>query len=149
MPGLRIGGAEREFIAIAILGRGESDVDDYWESNWLSVIVEAHAGGFSANFPSQVHADDFHRFRDSLAEVYRQVAGDAEFRTIDGLLTIRVCVGARGEVEVDGDIIDQPGDGNRLRFHLDLDQSFLESALSQLRQTVKEYPVVGRYEPPA
>lgn len=146
---VKIGGQEREFLAIRVLGRQTTDspVPDYWENNWLTCQVEVRADGFRADLPCYFLTEDFPRLHDQLKDVYSSSASDAEFMTLEGQLEFRVTRDERGGMELFGHLREH-GNGNRLHFLLQFDQSYLPQFLQDLESLIETFPVIGSCDPP-
>ncbi|MFN0019660.1 MAG: hypothetical protein ACKVP0_15490 [Pirellulaceae bacterium] len=95
-----------------------------------------------------LRADEFAVFLEHVQELNSSLVGTAELRTLEGGLTLRLWIHERGDMWVDGDIFDGTLDGNRLRFHFNLDQSYLPPVISQLQTLLTRYPVIGEYPSP-
>ena len=145
---VRIGGEEHDFVAIEVLGREDHDTDDFWDSNWLTSRVEVSAGPFKGLVQLNLRADEFAVFLQDVQELNSTLEGDVELRTLEGGLTLRLWIHERGDMWVDGDIFDGWDDGNRLRFHFNLDQSYLPPVISQLQSLLAIYPVIGERPSP-
>jgi hypothetical protein len=145
MDKIHIGGEEHEFLSIQILDREspESELADYWESNWLVCLVEVRAGGFQATVRCNFQAEDIVRLRDRLTDLSEWKENMADFSTLEGWLTAHFVMDEQGRIAVLGDLVDRPMDGNRLRFELAIDQSFLRPILRDLDCAIEAYPVVG------
>jgi hypothetical protein len=145
---VRIGGEKHDFVAIEILGREDHGTDDFWDSNWLTSRVEVSAGGFRGCVQLNLRADEFAVFLEHVQDLSTTLAGTAELRTLEGGLTLRLWIHGRGDMWVDGDVFDGTLEGNRLRFHFNLDQSYLPAVISQLQSLITCYPVIGAYPSP-
>jgi hypothetical protein len=142
---IHIGSKDHEFIAIEIVARAASEFGplDFWENNWLRCLVEVRAGGLRGNVECHLLTEDFVRLRDIVRDLHDWSENFLEFGTLEGWLTIAFTLDEKGGITLLGDLVDRPTDGNRLRFHLTLDQSYLPSILSDLDRAIKSYPVVG------
>jgi hypothetical protein len=146
---VRIGGQEHEFLAIRVLSRQahDSPVPDYWENNWLCCEVGVRAGEIRADMPCYFLTEDFPRLRDQLNDLYSGSACDAEFMTLEGQLEFRVAGEERGGMELFGHL-SELGNGNRHRFLLQFDQSYLPQVLQDLERLIESFPVIGSCNPP-
>jgi hypothetical protein len=142
---IRIGGEEYEYLSIHVIGRelSEGGLADYWECNWLTVLVEVCAGAFRASVRCQFQAEDLVHLRCSLQDLLDRKDDTADFSTLEGWLAAHLMMDERGRINLVGDLIDRPMDGNRLRFQLALDQSFLASILRELDRAIERFPVIG------
>lgn len=62
---------------------------------------------------------------------------------------IEVTGDGRGHMTIRGERQDLAGMGNRLRFELALDQSYVGATLRQLDDLIARFPVLGRARRPA
>lgn len=145
---VRIGGEQHDFVAIEVLAREDHGTDDFWDANWLTSRVEVSAGAFKGLVQLNLRANEFVDFLQHVQELNSTLEGTAELRTLEGGLTVRLWIHERGDMWVDGDIYDGSDDRNRLRFHFNLDQSFLPPLISQLQTLLGRYPVIGEYPSP-
>ena len=54
---------------------------------------------------------------------------------------LRLTGDGNGHIELVGEVADQPGIGNRLRFTLQFDQSQLGASVRELERVTSEFPV--------
>lgn len=130
--GFRLGGSDREYVAVSLTGRTE------WTESvelWSSADVSIRSGGFSGHCPAAFVVEDFAAFLDELRRVWQTLSGEASFEPLEGQLRIRVVGNGRGEIKVTGEACDMPR-RNSLQFNLDLDQTYLEQTVRQLEATV-------------
>ena len=142
---IHVGGESHEFLSVEILGCASADdeVHDYWDENWLAVLVEVRAGGFQGSVSCQFQAEELVQLRERLDDLFHWKEDSADFTTLESWLAIRFMIDKHGRITVLGDLIDRPLDGNRLRFELSIDQSFLPSTLRDLDHAIKTFPVIG------
>jgi hypothetical protein len=140
---IRIGGEQAEFLAITLLGRSHPGCTDYWDGNWLRAEVEVVAGGFRGLVYGDLRTDELVRFHEELSRLQETLRGTAEFMTLELWLTIRVIGDGKGHMTFECEVRDGPGTGNLLSCTLSYDQTFVRPMLSQLRQALREYPVLG------
>lgn len=150
MREIHIGGQEHEFLAIQILGRNspESGIGEYFENNWLECVVSVRAGGFRGDIRSVFLTEDFVRLRDGLRELVDWKEISVDFSTLEGWLALHFSMDEKGGIVLHGDLVDRPLDGNRLRFDLAFDQSYLPPVIADLESAIEAYPVIGTCEPP-
>src|SRR5437016_4869201 len=120
-----IGKPASEFVAVRVLRRGAPGASDYWDGNWLVGNVRLNVGAFSGSFEADVRSTDFVRFANELRELYKTLAGKAEFSTDEEQLAIRISGDGRGHFEAVCAARDRAGIGNLLSFTLQFDQTEL------------------------
>ncbi len=141
MATFSLGGTERERIVVEVLAYERPPSGEYHDDNWLRVNVLVSAGAFSGGFHAAFLTDELVRFRDQMQTLYRTLRGEANFRTLEEQLLLRLTGNGRDEICVRGVAVDIPGTGNRLEFELMLDQSHLQSTLDSLNEVIDQFPV--------
>jgi hypothetical protein len=102
------------------------------------------AGAFRGKVDGLLRNEDLARFLPSVERLSEQLSGEALFDTIEGWLDVRLAGDGRGHVELRGQIVDAPADGNSLEFRLSLDQTYLPPLMVQLRSALEQFPIVGQ-----
>jgi hypothetical protein len=72
------------------------------------------------------------------------LSGEALLDTIEGWLDLRLTGDGRGHVDLHGQLVDAPSDGNSLEFRLSLDQTYLPPLMAELRAALGQFPIVGQ-----
>lgn len=120
------------------------DATDYWDANWIIVTAEV-------NLPGQawVRADglflmtaELARLRDELHMLYDNLDAEAGLWTIEPELNIRLQGKETGTVLVEIEITPNQMTQEH-RFYLELDQSYLPLAITQLNSILRKFPVRG------
>ena len=139
-----VGSRGGDAVEIRVSGREFPDATDYWDANWLVAPVDVVVGGFRASIRAQLRAEELARFRSGLERLYETLEGEALLESIEEWITLRVVCLPTGQLDVEGDVTDSPGIGNRLTFAIDgLDQTYLPPAIAALREIESRYPVIG------
>jgi hypothetical protein len=141
---IHIGGQEAEFLEVTVLHRVRPGSTDFWDGNWLDCWAEARVGAFRGQMYCYLRTVELEHFREQLALLYEHLSGEATLATMETWLDLKVIGDGRGQMEVRGQMCDNPGLGNVLDFRLALDQTYLSSVLRQLEEALERYPVVGR-----
>ncbi|WP_029480811.1 hypothetical protein [Deinococcus marmoris] len=121
------------------------DATDYWDANWVIVTAEVNLHGQSwvrARGPFLMTAE-LARFRDELRMVYDCLDAEAGLWTIEPELKVRIEAKATGaivvEIELTPDHMTQEH-----HFYLELDQTYLPLAITQLSSILNQFPVRGQ-----
>jgi hypothetical protein len=142
-----LGGAEIDFLKIDILARSYPSETDYWDGNWVRAHVHIAVSPWRGAYRADLRCEDFARFRQKLQRVYDDVnAPVAEFDSMEPWLQFEVQRSDRiGHIAVRGKAQQEPffNGYNVLQFALDLDQSYLPSALADLVAIEADFPVRG------
>jgi hypothetical protein len=131
-------------IRVRVLGRTHPECHDFWDGNWILCEATVAVGGFRGRVQGCLRTEEIESFRDQLKSMYQTVSGRAEFRTLEGWLSLKLAAEKTGKVECRGEMLDDPGIGNRLEFTLDLDQTYIAPVLIALDSIATAFPVVGK-----
>jgi hypothetical protein len=144
-PDLLFGHLSGDHVAIWILGRPHADATDYWDANWLVTPMSVRAGAFRASVPATLRVDELQRLRLGLVAIDRLVAREATLESLEDWIRLRISMAPIGAIGISGEVVDQPGTGNRLRFDLASDTHLADVRqwIAQLDKIEREYPVVG------
>ena len=71
-------------------------------------------------------------FQKEFHVLYKNLKGEAVLATIEDQIRLKLTTDSLGHIKVSGHLMDQAGTGNRLTFTIDLDQTFLGHAISEL-----------------
>jgi len=135
------GQSDNERIEIDVLRYERNPIGDYHDDNWLVTETRACVGGFRCKVGASVLTDELVRFLPQLRSLFETLRGSAEFLTLEGQLRLHLVGDGKGNIEMRGELADRPGDGNRLHFNLQFDQSQLGESISELEKVISEFPV--------
>jgi hypothetical protein len=136
------GQSERERIEAEVFGYERQRVGEYWDDNWLTVEIRVQAGRFRGNARAAFITDDLVGFVSQLRPLYETLSGSAEFKTMEGQLSMRLVGDGKGHIDLTGEVSDRKGGfGNHLRFTLQFDQSQLGASIRELERVISEFPV--------
>jgi hypothetical protein len=138
---ISFGGTERQRLQIDIAGYERPPVGDYYGDNWLTVQISVSVGGFHGGADASFLTGEFVSFLSQLRPLYETLRGTAEFTTIEGQLRMKLAGDAKGHIELDGEVADRAGCGNRLSFTLQLDQTQLGNSIREIEAVLAEFPV--------
>jgi hypothetical protein len=100
--------------------------------DWLEVHVKLTIQGIVAEVPISIIPAEVARFKEELAVVYREVGGSAEFKTMEGQLSIRVSVDKLGHVTTSGVLKSDLSGSSHVSFTLKFDQTLLWHTISEI-----------------
>jgi hypothetical protein len=135
------GQSERERIEVDVLRYERSPTGDYHDDNWLTVKIEVHAGGFRGKANAAILSSELEQFVSEVRPLCETLRGLAKFETLEGQLSLSLTGDGKGHIELTGEVLDQAGIGNRLRFTLQIDQSQLGQSLRELESVILRFPV--------
>jgi hypothetical protein len=100
--------------------------------DWLPVDVLIATHGFSGKVAISILFEEVLRFKEQLEPVYRDLKGKAEFRTLEGQLSIDINVDKFGHVIASGILKNDFSGDNELHFSLLFDQTSLRHTISEI-----------------
>lgn len=141
MESFAFGGEEAERVEVRVHGYERAPVGEYYDDNWLRVSVHLNVGSFSGLFGATFLTSELIEFRESLCSLYESLAGSARFETLEEQLALHLTGDGKGHIALVGIAFDAPGTGNRLDFHIHLEQGHLPSAIRGLDCIATTFPV--------
>ena len=133
-----IGFPDKERLEVTLLGSAPAPKS---EGDWAKAVVHVQVGAFNGELGIWICVSDMIRFHDELEFVYRNLAGVAEFKTIEDQLYIKIEVDKLGHVQASGYVIDDFAAGNKLNFNIQFDQTLLCHTISQIvAESVELFP---------
>lgn len=141
MLSVAFGGEERERVEIQVHGYERTPVGESYDDNWVNVSVLISVGAFAGKYDATFLTSDFIGLRAGLQALHESLEGTASFSTLEDQLSLKFTGDGRGHIALKGLATDAPGTGNRLEFELALDQTYLPSALGELNEIVRSFPV--------
>jgi hypothetical protein len=132
--------SERERIEVDVLRYERSPVGDVHDDNWLSVSIRVRAGGFQGNADAAILTWELVKLASDLRPLVDKLSGAAEFLTLEEQLSFNLEGKGKGHFDFHGEVLDQAGMGNRLRFTLKFDRSSLDSSLRELEAVIVKFP---------
>ena len=137
---IRVGYSEHEYLELDVVNNAPFAKEDSIGGTWLKIVVSFVLGGFRGKVTGELLADELRSFQTGLENLYKSLSGKASLSTLEGWLFIEIIGNGRGQMMMNGEIIENPGRRNTFQFELDLDQSFIPPILSDLEKIVKTFP---------
>lgn len=138
-----IGGREHERLTVGVLGYSRPEATNASDGNWLDCRVSIAAGGFRGSVTCSLRAEDSAAFEVGLQKLEEHPRASAEFRTTEEQLSLLFTGDGLGHFEIRGEVVDQPGSGNSLRWRQEVDQTQLADTLKQVQAITACWPVRG------
>jgi hypothetical protein len=135
------GQSERERIEVDLLGYERALTGEYWDDNWLNVVIRVQAGGLQGKATATFITAELIEFLSQLRPLYETLSGEAEFDTMEQQLNLKLKGDGKGHVELCGEVLDQSGIGHRLNFTLHFDQSQLAASIRELERVTSQFPI--------
>ena len=134
------GHSEKERIEINVHGYEREPIGEYYDDNWLTVVIQVSAGGFCGKVSACILTSELTKFLSELHPLYQTLGGTASFTTLEEQLSLQLMGDDKGHIELFGKLADQPGIGNCLHFTLQFDQSQLCASINELEQVTLQFP---------
>ena len=131
-------------LQIWIHGRQYPNEHDYWDGNWLNVT--AHCGGKGADVWTSgdfLHVPDLARWLAGLEEMKQTLRGAADFVGLEPELSVEVRMSGLGQMQIKVEITPDHMTQEHA-FQFELDQSYLEALIANLRAVLAKYPIRGK-----
>ncbi len=126
-------------IKIELLGLNNPNAELGYDANWIGGNVSVKAGAFFGKFKADFITSDFPSFKNQLEKLYENLNGFAEFYTLENQVEIKIKGDGIGHLNAVCEVVDFPGDGNELKFHIEFDQTHLLLIIKQLAQIENKY----------
>jgi hypothetical protein len=132
-------------LLIKIFGRTYPSCDDYWDGNWLSSDIHISSGAFTGHITNDVYlrTNEFESFLTQIEPLCESLKGTAEYASLEQQIELRIRGDGSGRFTAEGFVIDKHCEGNKLNFSIHFDQSNLPQTISNLKELLEKYPVVG------
>ena len=131
------------FIRIDLIDFNYPYADLDWDKNWISGIVKVKAGAFSGEFKTDFMTVDFVSFKNEMEKLYDKLNGIATFYTLENQVEIKIIGDGIGHLKAECEVMDYAGIGNKLKFEIDFDQTYIPKLLNQLEKITKRFPKIG------
>lgn len=131
------------FIRIDLIDYNYPYADLDWDKNWISGIVKVKAGAFSGEFKTDFMTVDFVSFKNEMEKLYDKLNGIATFYTLENQVEIKIIGDGIGHLKAECKVMDYASIGNKLKFEIDFDQTYIPKLLNQLEKITRRFPKIG------
>jgi hypothetical protein len=125
-------GTSSEFVCLAFPSR---PIPEGWIDAQVDITVQSFRGSI---WPS-LEVCDLEQFLAQLAKLHSSLKGSAELRPREEQFVLSIKADALGHMLLSGTAWSRATLGNRLEFELELDQTFLDEPIAQLRSVLKAW----------
>lgn len=132
-----------DIIKIEPLKWTHSDAELDWDKNWIHSRIIVKGGAFRGQFYCDLMTTDFELFKRGLKKTYDSLKGQAEFKTLEGQIQIKIEGDGLGHFTVDCEVRDEAGIGNKLHVVMAFDQTQIPDFVKQLDKIIKQFPIQG------
>ena len=143
MQSFSLGGDKTQLLTVRVLGRSHPGANDYWDGNWVNVVIDIVVGGFRGSLGACLFSEDFVHLHQGLSKLHSSLSGRYEFEAMEEQLTLQIFGDGKGHFEINGVVIDQAANGNQLHFSFDVEQTCLPNVLAELDEIIRQFPVKG------
>jgi hypothetical protein len=124
-------GSESEYVKLEI-------PSSFSIEGWAQISAEIRVNCFYGTITPWIDSADIELFTISLRRLYETLKGQAEFMPLDKQLTLKVESKTGGKISIAGVAWSQATYENKLEFHLELDQTYLQLPLKALELLCSE-----------
>jgi hypothetical protein len=138
-----VGGGEHEHLTISVLGYEFPEGGDAFEGGWLRATLTAETRGFRGSLVNDPCLTVFElvRWRKDLQRLHRTLRGVAVLDPTEPYLQVSARSSGRGAIALEVVLRGQAdAQGPELRFHLDLDQTYLPGIIAGLLAVESAFP---------
>jgi len=135
------GQSKQERIEVDVLRYERPLRGEYWDDNWLTVEIQVWAGGFRGKIRAAILTGELEKLLSELRPLYERLSGSVNFKAMEAQLILHFVGDGKGHIKLEGEISDQPGNGNRVRFILQFDQSELALSIRELERVMVQFPI--------
>jgi hypothetical protein len=132
-----------DIIKIEPLKWTHTDAELDWDKNWIHSRITVKGGAFRGQFYCDLMTTDFEFFKRELKKICDSLKGQAEFKTLEGQIQIKIEGDGLGYFSVDCEVMDEAGIGNKLNIAMAFDQTQIPDFVRQLEKIVKQFPIQG------
>jgi hypothetical protein len=135
-------------LAIWVRGRQFSDSQDYWDGNWLSVLIQVDAAYAVVQAEGPIlHAGQLSDLIEGSKRLHHTLAGELVLDGIEPHFHLTLAINARGQLDVG---VDLTGDhlSQSHHFGFTLDQSYLPAFIAGGEDVLRRFPITGSRDGP-
>lgn len=135
-PDIRIAG-----LQLWILGRQFPNAQDYWDGNWLNVMVACSASAAEVRASGAIlHLSELNRWVEAMRRLHEAAQGEAELDCMEPNLHVKMSLSQLGQLQM---IVHLTPDDltQKHEFMFELDQSYLPALIAGCERVLKEYPL--------
>lgn len=131
-------------IEIEVLSIQKAISNDFWENNWLSVLLIADFPGFKINLKPRLRKDEFAFCMGQLKDLLSGKSKEAFFYTIEEEISFHFFLDENGNIKVEGELnIDSPVKCF-FKFVFLSERFHIRSFVDDMEAFLKENPIIGK-----
>lgn len=140
MSGINIMSTNGDAININVYGRTYPHLNDKWDGNWLNTKIEIKAGNFIGKTNALLRSDEIERLAKEIEQFLFEKIKEVIFSPIEPWICFKITKNNRQNIELTGEVTDQLGTGNILKFHLEMSPPNLEQIHKRINLVLQEFP---------
>jgi hypothetical protein len=130
-------------LSIWIRGRTRPDDDDFWDGNWLDVLIQVAASHALVQAEGAIlHASELASLVEGCRRMHETLRGEFDLECMEPALHLHLSLNPRGQlafhVDLTADVATQ-----RHHFEFELDQSYLPGFIRAGEEALRRFPVRG------
>lgn len=130
-------------LSIWVLGRQIPDQDDFWDGNWLNVLVRVEATGATVEVRGPIiHAGELASFTEELELLDATLTGNASLKCMEPNLDVVIRGDKRGQakmtIRITPDYLAQSHE-----FICSIDQTYFKPVIVQCRRILSVFQIRG------
>lgn len=130
-------------VQVTVFHRNGYSENDYWDSNWLTCLIEIKTPGFTADFKSNLRTDEFNSFLDQLNQLGNSQSDVSNFKSMEDWLAIRLeRDNASGKFCCTVNAVAIDFNSSSLKFTMSVDSGQINDLTNSIQMLLAEYPVL-------
>lgn len=135
-----------EGLKIWVRGRQYPDATDYWDGNWLLVIIECRSDEALVTVGGPIiHLSEIARWADAAEKASATLQGEVNLSCMEPELSVKMAVDKTGHMTMQVDILSDHLT-NWHHFQFEIDQSYLPQLIRECRSVLNDFPIVAPEE---
>lgn len=131
-----------DFLKIELNKRSFPNAELNWDKNWIDSHVSFRARNFRGAIVTNFASFDFEKFKKELDNLYDDLDGQAEFKTLEDQLRINIKGDGIGHFKCEILARESYYAGATMTFNLKFDQTQIKYLSAQLEGILSKYPNV-------
>lgn len=134
--------SQGDFLRLEVIKYSYPDATDNYDNNWLDIVLTLKMGAFSGQYPAYFQTTDFSQLLGELTKLHENLNGQFSFTTLEQQLVLNFKGDGLGHIQIEGTAEDNAGNGNRLNFEIDIDQTAFPAIIQQLSEITSAFPFI-------
>ncbi len=133
-----------EGLKIWVRGRQYPGATDYWDGNWLLVIIECSSDEALVRVGGPIiHLSEIAQWADAAEKASAVLQGEVNLNCMEPELSVKMAVDKTGHMTMQVDILSDHLT-NLHHFQFELDQSYLPQLIRECRSLLDDFPIYAQ-----